>query len=396
MLRGIKLACASGLVAASLVGLARTQYGGPCTVPDNGTGTVDLPPVDCGYLSPTEFHEILNGLPPGTTVRINPTHSRFVCPNGPGTCESPGGSLGGSVDAFGSRLTLVMLSTTTGAGFGRRAGPAFSRTIDVPVQCEVHTAPRTPGQPVQTFATDFFALQGGIAGDPDFDSLNITAGTSFVGPSPGSTTLTQQPSGGFAVDSFFDISYRIDFVGATGGAFAGLSGSTLGTVAMQAFGATAPSFCNAVDGSLAACPCANPGDPESGCDSPVPVMQGGGTTGGIRLDVVSQQTAPTNAAVVAGSGYPPASVPGVVVLRGDSLDSASPAIFGDGLRCVGTPLVRLGASQAVAGVSTHTFGHGTMTGSGSFYYQLWYRSQPPSYCDPVADYNLSNGRTLTW
>ena len=38
----------------------------------------------------------------------------------------------------------------------------------------------------------------------------------------------------FAVDSFFDITYRIDFVGHPGGHVGGMSGSTTGTIRMQA------------------------------------------------------------------------------------------------------------------------------------------------------------------
>ena len=55
------------------------------------------------------------------------------------------------------------------------------------------------------------AIQGQIpAGDPDFDLLRVTAGTSFGMPSPGHTTLTRLPaSGNWNVDSFFDITYRI-------------------------------------------------------------------------------------------------------------------------------------------------------------------------------------------
>ena len=84
------------------------------------------------------------------------------------------------------------------------------------------------------------------------------------------------------------------------------------------------------------------------------------------------------------------------MIRADALDSAAPVEFGDGLRCVGTPLVRLAGAAASAGVSTHVVGHGTMAGSGTFFYQIWYRSQPGSYCNPFADFNLSQGQTLTW
>jgi hypothetical protein len=78
------------------------------------------------------------------------------------------------------------------------------------------------------------ALQGQITGDPDFDLLRVTAGSAFGLPSPGHTTLTQLPGGNWNVDSFFDITYRIDFIGRAGGPLGGMSGSTTGTIRMQA------------------------------------------------------------------------------------------------------------------------------------------------------------------
>jgi hypothetical protein len=149
-----------------------------------------------------------------------------------------------------------------------------------------------------------------------------------------------------------------------------------------------PAFCDASDGALASCPCA-PGDPDSGCDLP----QG---TGGVRLDVLAQTSSP-NGATLQGSGFNAAGSTAAVAIRSTSLDPASPVVFGDGLRCVnGSPLVRLGAASALGGVSTHVFGHGAMAGAGTFYYQLWFRSNPSTYCDPSAAFNLSSGRTLTW
>lgn len=148
------------------------------------------------------------------------------------------------------------------------------------------------------------------------------------------------------------------------------------------------SFCDAADGSLAACPCGNAGDPTSGCD----LAQG---TGGVELTVLEQQAGALNRATLMGSGFPAASTPSAVVIRAAGLDPAAPVVFGDGVRCVGLPLVRLGAAFAGAGVSTHTFGHGTMAGTGTFRYQLWFRNTPAMFCTPSA-FNLSNGRTLTW
>jgi hypothetical protein len=84
------------------------------------------------------------------------------------------------------------------------------------------------------------------------------------------------------------------------------------------------------------------------------------------------------------------------VIRAPLPDPASPVFFGDGLRCIGTPLVRLAGTFAVDGTSTHTFGHGTAAGAGTFLYQTWFRNQPISFCDPAAAYNLSSGQEMTW
>jgi hypothetical protein len=123
----------------------------------------------------------------------------------------------------------------------------------------------------------------------------------------------------------------------------------------------------------------------------------------VRLDVAAQLYFPQNRATRFGTGYPPTSMPAAVVIRAASLDPAAPVVFGDGLaapvvfgdglRCVGTPLVRLGAGAAIGGTSVHVIGHGAM--GATFYYQLWFRNQPPAFCTPDA-FNLSNGRALAW
>ncbi len=210
----------------------------PCVVPDNGTGTVTLPPIGCEYLSPSDVHTIVNGLPPGTTIELAPIHKNFICsgegqiscsfPIPPGLCEVPGGSQGGHLDCFNSAGEFELTGTGALAG--------FHRSVTLPLACEVHTGPRTPGAPVQAFPSQMMRLQGQITGDPDFDLLRITGGSSFGLPSPGHTTLTQLPGGDWAVDSFFDITYRIDFVGAPGGPLGGMSGSTTATIHMVAQG----------------------------------------------------------------------------------------------------------------------------------------------------------------
>jgi hypothetical protein len=89
--------------------------------------------------------------------------------------------------------------------------------------------------------------------------------------------------------------------------------------------------------------------------------------------------------------------PTAVVIRAPSIDPASPVVFGDGVRCISTDgLVRIAATVAVGGVSTHLVGHNPSAGPGTFYYQLWFRDTPSTYCDPSTAFNLSSGRTLVW
>lgn len=156
-----------------------------------------------------------------------------------------------------------------------------------------------------------------------------------------------------------------------------------------------PTFCDDSDGALSFCPCANPGAPDTGCDRPIPSMQGGGTTGGVRLNLVSQVRGAQNQAVLTGTGHNVGGPSAAVLLRGRTLED-NPAAFGDGLRCVASPVVRIGAATGFFGPVTHTIGHGSMAGQGVFYYQEWFRLTPTSFCNPSASFGLSSGKVLTW
>ena len=145
------------------------------------------------------------------------------------------------------------------------------------------------------------------------------------------------------------------------------------------------SFCDGFDNSLNDCPCGNAGLPESGCD----IQQG---TGGVQLTVVSQDTVNTRI-TMQGTGFPTTGSPTAIVIRSANLDPSGSVAFGDGLRCVGVPVVRLGAAFASGGTAVHTFGHGA--GSGPFYYQEWFRNTPAMFCTHDA-FNLSNGVTALW
>lgn len=225
------LALTALMALGAAVAGAATVSTTPCILPDNGTGTVTLPPAGCSYLSPNQVHMIIDGLPPGTTIILAPIHRDFICrqSTGTGPCNLPGGPLGGEVENFNS--TAVFQLSGTGALSG------WNRTVTVPLGVQVASGKRTLGAPTQTFPTNMELIQGSIpSGDPDFAAFDVVGGTANGFSSPGSTTLTRQSNGSFQVNSQFNVGYSIHFIGASGGKLAGYEGTTEGTVNMAVTG----------------------------------------------------------------------------------------------------------------------------------------------------------------
>jgi hypothetical protein len=157
---------------------------------------------------------------------------------------------------------------------------------------------------------------------------------------------------------------------------------------LASYGSCFGTFCDASDGALATCPCSQSGGPDSGCE----IAQ---QTGGVKLEVVARTSAPFNRATMSGTGFPANSTTPALVIR-SATSEASPVVFGDGLRCLGLPVVRLGAATSISGTSLHTLGHGAGAGTGRAFYQLWFRNLPASFCDPVSGFNTSNGVSIDW
>lgn len=93
--------------------------------------------------------------------------------------------------------------TGTGALIG------FSRTIDLPIAIGIRTAPRVPGERLQSFPWDMWNMLGQITKDIDFDLLREVARAQNGFSSLGHTTLTRLTDGRWNADSFFDLIYSL-------------------------------------------------------------------------------------------------------------------------------------------------------------------------------------------
>ena len=215
-----------------------------CIVEPNG-GTAELPPAGCSYLSPNEIHFIVGGLPPGTQVNLQGNHGNFVCNGG---CETPppSGTLN-SFENFDSTLTFNL----TGTGLLE----SLDCTLTIPnVPVVVETGPRDLGAETQTIAAEMKSMDTTFTNDTTcnlFSSLQIEAGSDQgLAPSTGMTTLQEVTTplqlnstsqratgedaevGDYKVNSYFDVNFRMTWVGKPGGPLAGMSGTHVGQVRM--------------------------------------------------------------------------------------------------------------------------------------------------------------------
>jgi len=192
--------------------------------PDAG-GTAVFPPA-CddpfglhGHRSQGFVPVMTSGMPAGSPVFGDLVLRKYVV-----TSNTPGGSYGGHVQQFTAECQLDLFGT---GGFA-----AYRRRVVIPVTGTSHTGPRTLGAAVQGFPSEIVTLNGALTGDSEFNRLEIVAGATANLPSPGHTTLRTLPGGGWLVDGFFDLEFRIDFEGQLGGPFAGLSGSNASSMVL--------------------------------------------------------------------------------------------------------------------------------------------------------------------
>jgi hypothetical protein len=150
-------------------------------------------------------------------------------------------------------------------------------------------------------------------------------------------------------------------------------------------------FCSG-DGSGTACPCGNAGASGNGCASSV--SSAGAHLAGSGIPSIASDTF-----TLIGTLMPNSSA---LYFQGTSQTGGGGGlVFGDGLRCAGGTIVRLGAKTNVSGGSSYPTGgdapisiKGANVAGGLRDYQVWYRNAAP-FCSP-STFNLTNGVEITW
>ncbi len=147
------------------------------------------------------------------------------------------------------------------------------------------------------------------------------------------------------------------------------------------------------DGSGTACPCGNSSAPgsQTGCLSSL------GIGGRLSTSGTPQLTADTF--VLLGTQMPNSSA---LYFQGTtSLVGGMGAVFGDGLRCAGGSILRLGTKNNSAGASQYPQGgdptvsvRGLVASPGTRTYQVWYRNAA-AFCT-ASTFNLTNGVVVIW
>jgi len=151
------------------------------------------------------------------------------------------------------------------------------------------------------------------------------------------------------------------------------------------------------DGSGTACPCANVSAPGRGCENSF-------GTGGARMEGYGTSAVSNDTLWFQVYGLPPTA--SALLFQGTEAQSGGlGAVFGDGLRCAGGAVLRLGARFASGGyvASGHAVpGDPPISVSGMVtpgtvsvrVYQYWYRNVA-SFCTP-SGFNLSNAVRVVW
>ena len=147
------------------------------------------------------------------------------------------------------------------------------------------------------------------------------------------------------------------------------------------------------DGSGTACPCGNASAIGAGAGCLNSLGIGG------KLVALGVASVSADSIVLTGSSMPDSSA---LYFQGESAVAGGlGTVFGDGLRCAGSPVVRLGTKVNVTGTSSYPVAgdlsisvKGAVPPGAMRYYQVRYRDNP-AFCT-VEMFNQTNGVQVTW
>jgi hypothetical protein len=285
---------------------------------------------------------------------------------------------GGDVLVAGAWLKMNPNGTTGAAYLFTRAGGVWSEEVQL-------RASDAAGH--HRFGTSV-ALDGALAvvGADSDDEAGVNAGASYVyhRTVAGWTEVAKLLPADLGPGSFLGTASTVDgdtcVIGASGAQPPGaLGGAAWAYLAVEVF----LPYCLG-DGSAGACPCANESAPGAG--------QGcGNSTGqGARVAGLGSTSVTADDLALSAEGL----LPGQPALAFAGLAPISPGVpFGDGLRCAGTGVVRLGVrvpdAAGTAGWGPGLAGSQGWPAGASRYVQVWYRDPVGGSCG--FGFNLSNG-----
>ncbi len=225
----IALAAALVLAAAGTAQASKVVHKAIARPLPQNSLTAQLPPCDgvgvkYKYVNAEwRFHLRIEGATPEEALQLRLEHGIKTCP-----APVPLPGLGGpSTENFDSNLRLEI------SGEGNLEGVHCTIVInDVPVQAT--SQPRDPALAVEMFGAEITSLDGMIPAPETscnlFSSLRVRAGAGLgigLNQTLGTTKITARGDGDHDVESFFDVFFRIDWVGKAGGPLDGLSGTEI-------------------------------------------------------------------------------------------------------------------------------------------------------------------------
>ncbi len=240
---------------------------------------------------------------------------------------------------------------------------------------------------------DVLVLNGVVIlreGDPvDVNGNGLFDDDAFVGR--GTNTLAAFAANDLAIADNGDVYVIIQLRNGAGMDLNDAGFSTPDAFVRIAFAPAPEAFCFG-DGTGGACPCGNTGAAGNGCANSV-------FAAGANLAATGMSSLAADTLVLAGSGMPNSFV---LYFQGSTnVNGGLGTAFGDGLRCAGGSVVRLGTKLNTAGMSQYPAPgdpsvsvRGLVVAPGTRVYQAWYRNAA-AFC--TADtFNLSNGMNVTW